>query len=84
MYILLYNHYKITTLFVRYQKNLSESSDGNYSIGNRKTIFVYLLSSYRKICMIVPKCNKLFHIAHDVCPYSKATRGNFEITLNVL
>jgi len=32
IYTLLYNHYKIITLFVRYQKNLSESSDGNYSI----------------------------------------------------
>jgi Ohr subfamily peroxiredoxin len=27
---------------------------------------------------------KLVHAAHGVCPYSNATRGNIEVTLNVL
>ena len=26
---------------------------------------------------------KLLHAAHEVCPYSKATRGNIEVELNV-
>ena len=26
----------------------------------------------------------LVHKAHEVCPYSNATRGNIEVTLNIL
>lgn len=26
----------------------------------------------------------LVHVAHDICPYSKATRGNIEVEVNVL
>jgi organic hydroperoxide reductase OsmC/OhrA len=26
---------------------------------------------------------KLAHGAHEICPYSKATRGNVEVALNV-
>jgi lipoyl-dependent peroxiredoxin len=27
---------------------------------------------------------ELVHIAHEICPYSKATRGNIEVEVNVL
>lgn len=29
------------------------------------------------------EAEKLMHAAHDVCPYSKATRGNIEVKLSV-
>jgi len=28
--------------------------------------------------------NELLHLAHQVCPYSKATRNNIEVTLNLI
>lgn len=27
---------------------------------------------------------ELVHVAHEICPYSKATRGNIEVAVNVL
>lgn len=30
------------------------------------------------------EAEKLMHAAHQVCPYSKATRGNIEVTLSVV
>jgi organic hydroperoxide reductase OsmC/OhrA len=29
------------------------------------------------------EAEKLMHAAHDVCPYSKATRGNIDVKLSV-
>lgn len=31
----------------------------------------------------VETARDLVHIAHEICPYSKATRGNIEVELNV-
>ncbi|HPI19766.1 MAG TPA: organic hydroperoxide resistance protein [Candidatus Kapabacteria bacterium] len=28
--------------------------------------------------------NELLHLAHQVCPYSRATRNNIEVTLNLI
>jgi osmotically inducible protein OsmC len=30
------------------------------------------------------EAQELVNVAHQVCPYSKATRGNIDVTLNVL
>lgn len=30
------------------------------------------------------KARELVDLAHEICPYSKATRGNIEVTVNVL
>jgi organic hydroperoxide reductase OsmC/OhrA len=27
---------------------------------------------------------ELVHIAHEICPYSKATRGNIDVAVNVI
>lgn len=48
----LYNHYKIITLFVRYQKNLSESSDGNYSIRIERLSFpIFVHNEEKYVCL---------------------------------
>lgn len=56
----------------------------NVSIGKAGTGFglaVELVGDFPKLAR--EKAETLLHAAHEVCPYSKATRGNIEVTLKV-
>ena len=56
----------------------------NVSIGKAGSGFglaVELVGDFPKLPR--DKAETLLHAAHEVCPYSKATRGNIEVTLKV-
>ncbi|KGA95526.1 Organic hydroperoxide resistance protein ohrA [Alkalihalobacillus alcalophilus ATCC 27647 = CGMCC 1.3604] len=55
---------------------VKDSSDGGFKIAVTLNALVQGVSD--------EEANELVHKAHDFCPYSKATRGNVEVTLNVI
>jgi osmotically inducible protein OsmC len=57
------------------QVALGKDSDGGYGIN--ATLIGYLPGLSRD------EAEDLMHKAHQVCPYSKATRGNIDVTLSV-
>ena len=57
------------------QVALGKDSDGGYGINAQ--LIGYLPGLSRE------EAEDLMHKAHQVCPYSKATRGNIDVTLSV-
>ncbi|MEH0153843.1 organic hydroperoxide resistance protein [Limibacter armeniacum] len=73
-------------LVARQQKvNISPSTTAEVSIGQDETGFGLGV----KLKVSIPElereqAQKLVEAAHQVCPYSKATRGNIEVALEVI
>lgn len=57
------------------QVSLGKDADGGYAIDARLIGYLPGLSH--------SQAADLMHKAHQVCPYSKATRGNIDVTLSV-
>lgn len=55
---------------------LKDESDGGYKIGATLNVSVEGVDK--------EKAKELVEAAHQVCPYSKATRGNIEVELNIV
>ncbi len=60
---------------VKIDVELNEDDDGGYSLAATINVTLEKLDKAQS--------EKLVNLAHNVCPYSKATRGNIPITLKV-